>query len=646
MRPTLTIKLSLIGEELSREYLVPDATLIGARSPLPAGLRELAGMLDRGSEEELVRRLTGGSLARIGQDLFDALFGPWEERAWAQALAGVVRDRSFKAPIAEAFRVRILTADPLLSGLPWRMTTWEGRRLTLNGWSFEVTLVEAPLSRVHLPARCNVLVIAPAVAETLNLGTERHVAALREALGRVSDSYKTDDGMAVARTRAEVQRALAKAPPQIVYYYGHAGVSGSGTSLEIEAEKGKNTLLSIADFKRMLPEPHPLIVVLGGCMSVASGCHLAGHQLSPEVPVVVAHRNTAWADHAGASTIAWLVACLGGDRERPHALSGAAGDRDPMVLLDRLPGAESTRGLPWTTAVSYTSYAAWTAGEPERAAKKPTIGLRLDRDVQRNTAQGQIAKLASSDERRVEAIVAFGAPGNHVERASEQMRDHIERCRPPIARLRHLPARFPEIRSQLVRGVHDELRAELGIQPHDALGKALKKRAPSQDSSRIRPVLWIDWGTFGPGAQAQLKPNELSEWLEFCAAHLATECPPELRIVAFLSMEVDERHHARLEADFDGLRGGHLSNIFDCCLLPALPNVKRSDLLAYLRDPSNTRCPAGLVQEATALVYEETGGAYERVVALLDEAEATSFTMVVGRLKQKRQKGDRGEESY
>ena len=79
--------------------------------------------------------------------------------------------------ISDALRIRVWTDDPVLLGLPWRLTTWKGLRLVdMNpGWTFEVTATEPKDRTVEFHSLSSVLVVAPRVAGLASLDTDLHL---------------------------------------------------------------------------------------------------------------------------------------------------------------------------------------------------------------------------------------------------------------------------------------------------------------------------------------------------------------------------------------------------------------------------------------------------------------------------------------
>jgi hypothetical protein len=179
-----------------------------------SGLDAIARLLDRGVAEELLSAFVGAALGEVGELLFATLFG--DPANWEPVFRALFEKHDGPAPrpTYDAVRLRVSTLDPVLLGLPWRATTWMGKRLVAGPlpWMFEATSEARAGRMVHLPRPARVLVIAPEVAGAADLGTAGHLRELREALRRVSRRYATSTIAACAapkRPSTDARRATA-----------------------------------------------------------------------------------------------------------------------------------------------------------------------------------------------------------------------------------------------------------------------------------------------------------------------------------------------------------------------------------------------------------------------------------------------------
>ena len=128
----------------------------------------------------------------------------------------------------------------------------------------------------------------------------------------------------------------------------------------------------------------------------AAGWLSAGHQLTPEVPCVVAHRTTAWTVEAGRTARRWFDDFL---RE----------GLDPVEALHRLPAGGSTRDFEWATPIVWTSFQSWQTHREIARRPRREPGLRLDRQTQRGMALNPLAVAGDHQERR-RALTAGPGP--------------------------------------------------------------------------------------------------------------------------------------------------------------------------------------------------------------------------------------------
>ncbi len=618
-RIELTVRLSRDGDTLRRAYSHPP---YGQRPELDssapweslgrqvefqgrAGPEALEGLLDRGLETELEVHFTGARLAEVGHLLFALLFGKQEE--WGPLLRGLFQepDGPQPNPPRHPVRVRVLCDDPLLAGLPWRITAWQGKWLMDSGWTFEAVTGEQAERHVELRAPCKVLMIAPRCGQPLD--TDDHYLDLKETLLRFSSHYEDENYLGRVETRWQLADALRGMRPQLLYYYGHGAVDGGQACLVLGEENAGPQLLTMNDLWRMLRETPPAAAYLNACMSGAAGWHSAGRQLIPEVACVVANRTTVWTGEAGETATGWLARLLG---------EGL----DPVVALHRLPDEASTRGFEWAAAVAWTSFQSWQTHREIGPVPLHEPGLRLDRDIPRSVAHKHVTELIDSPARRVEAMLVYGTADSLVGRFSGQLRDYLERRRVCLAWLCQdvEPAagvRFGE------KDLEELLGLWLGRQRLEGLETLLRRRAPARGVSGSTPVLFLDWGVFRSADRPALKSAEIREWLLFCTDVLGRHCPPDIRVISYLAMEVAERNHRRLRKKMEHFRTEIRSQKFRCSHLPALGDVPFSELLDYLEEPANTRCPQTRAREAAKLIYGRTDGRYEETVELIRRGE-------------------------
>ncbi len=268
-------------------------------------------------------------------------------------------------------RVRIVTADPLLAGLPFRITARGGERLEELGFTFEIThdaalrpppphtwnhvfvLAEgtapperlpspmlwrsspAALRDVRFPPRAEparILIVAPGiapadVAEVVAPGAppppaleaEAHVRAARAGLARIGLPHDHPAFVRVARTAEDLGQALAGMRPDVVHVLAYL----NGDALVLEARSGGPQRLALAELGRWIAAAPPLVLTLAGCSLGACSYPAAFAALAPLAPVTVLHRPGAWSDSAAPAVLDALLAILGGDGDPVVAIRDA-----------------------------------------------------------------------------------------------------------------------------------------------------------------------------------------------------------------------------------------------------------------------------------------------------------------------------------
>lgn len=629
----LTVSLDRSGSTLARRYHWPNYsnaantsapwTSLGANFSYgdARGLDAIAALLDDGREAALDTNFTRSRLLEVGAVLFELLFGTTEE------MREIFRRRFGTAhapdtgPRRQPVRLRICTSDPILSGLPFRLTAYQGHWLIDDGWTFEVTGLERAELAVNLQVPCKILVAAPQVSGLPGLGTEFHLDSLREMLGRISPQYHEEQLFHVVRTRAELVGALHKFEPVIFYYYGHGEINDRQACLILE-NNGRRDEILLSDVKMNLRDPAPRIVYLNACKAGGGGWTSAGHQLSPAVPLVIAHRTTAWTDYAGVAAISWLQACL-------------TTAKDPLLPLHQLPAEATRRDYQWATTSVHASYATWTTRAAARRRRNPEEGLRLDRAEQRAFVLNQVLSEMPNDAFRVEALIAYGAHGNSVDKFAQQAIDHLESKAGPSVAIKRARLEFPAHRAALEKSLEAELMRSLRAERYDELPDVLRRAAPERRAAQMS-ILWIDWGVFGtaPGTQPPLRTQELQAWVSFCCNRLTPACQPDMRIVSFLALELEEKSHKLVRDEVAALqRRYRRPREFSFNLLAPLPSLEFLHILSFLENPEYASCPPGLADKAAELIFTKTAGRYDAAVELIKQAERTTWHQLVDELE-------------
>jgi hypothetical protein len=586
-RQELTVELVRRGEQLHRSYRRPGRweTLPALTTPWPE------------VEAHLHPRIGAGRTGN-GVQLFYLLFGSDDD--WKTVLHPVFDEPpgSRTTPTWRAVRLRIVTAEPRLRALAWGRAAWGERRLADDGWTFEVAAQAQPQRSVVTPSPCSVLV-ATAPGGPL-------AAAVREVLGelwRHLPEKQREAAVRVVHSSSELETALDELRPHLVLLSGPAA---EGSTLALGADRLALRALP-ALFEAARHHPTALAVHLQGAEPAALGPDLPSF---PAVPLSL-WRQIPNGDETPAAAgwiAAWLRRWLG------HV-------EDPVLAFHAVLAAdEGPAGL------VCSDYRLWSTHPPPAAPERPWTALHtLDRREQKALVARELRGLVREDRQRVLALVAYAEPGNAVASLAEQLEHDLE------VDDDHLPInwyrpRFPLHRRTLVADLEAMLQLDLGANSGEQAPALLRRRAPRDLRSGTRGIVWLNWGIFGdgPGHQPRLAVADLKDWVRFSCERLVPLCPPDIRLVSFLALETEERHHEKLKRALFDIESEPFCRLpgFTLTVLDPLGKVPERDLRRFLRDHG---CPEELIGANAELLHARTGGRFEETVPWLEQARATSW---------------------
>ncbi len=565
-----------------------------------------------------------------GASLFRLLFGG--ERRWKPLLRTLFHrpePQPQPHPVFAPVRLRIATAESLLLGLPWRLTAWRGRLLADDRWLFMTSGSVDPMAVESTTAPSNVLIVAPrgrsgAPQVTGEAPDRGHPEALTDLLRDVWTAGREEKLRFVrtVRTRRQLESSLRGMRPHVVYFYGHGGLRGGRPALLFG--DGALPLTALADLFAEVGN-RPAVVFLNATGLGGEAAPTPGELLGGAVPLVLWRRLPRWTADSTSVALAWFRRWL-------------AGAEDPVAALHALRRKAADPGPETATLAVHAAYKGWKTAALRVVARQRLPNLRLDRDHQKALVRKHLAELSRSDSRRVMALVAYGERGNSLGSLWSQLRDYLELELSNRAEIDWPRLEFPDVRGDLVRDLEHELRLQLDAEADEPLPHLLRRHAPNVAGSDKRSVLWLNWGTFGKGSdhQTRLKPRHLSAWLRFSSEILGTYCPDDLRIVSYLAIEAEASKHRRLARDLKEERRQPWCKRaeFRLSVLPALGEVPEEDLLDFLEDPANSSCDPGIQDEMAERLIAETGGDFERTVALMEEAEKGSWYDLLARLRR------------
>lgn len=632
-RLQLTVHLERSGDLLQVSYYDAKAQRIGETASVPwasigpdfvytsggvtrTGLDAINAALEQGDANELVSYFTQSRLVDVGHIFFYTLFGNSER--WEPVLRKLFDEYGDPRPNPprKSVRVRISTTVNELIDMPWRLAAWKGKFLANDGWTFEVAADVRTGRDVELDTPCPILVIAPTFAGMKDIGTNEHVAGLRQALPA---PYLTSSYFRVAATVDEARTAFSGMRPRLVYYYGHADIRGGQLCLLFGDATGQEHAISALDFKRLMGEQYPHLAYINACKSGASGWHSVGYQLAPEVPVVIANATTAWSVHASRSALSWLTRCL---------VSG----HDPVLVAHEVDEHVSVRGFEWGMRTIHAHYGSWRAQPLATLGPITPVGLRLDRDSSRERAFSRVVSLVRSDEQRAMALISYAKVGNRIDLSSRQLKDFLEEHASHVAHMSWRDVSFPTERPITHKALERELTMSLGAAPSEPVEHVLRRCARGLGLGSATPVVWLDFGVFGSRFHRSLGQRDLETWVQY-VCYLAQCTPADMRVIGYIALETATAPHTQLESLVDSLTLDYITNeAFSVDLIPPLMDVNLVDIATFLQDRNNTRCPPNLVTQMAKLLFDTAKGNYEKTLALIERAENESWHSLLNEL--------------
>ncbi len=308
-----------------------------------------------------------------------------------------------------------------------------------------------------------------------------------------------------------------------------------------------------------------------------------------------------------------------------HEMLEGGEDADPVWALHKC-------GL--STAVAWGAYSYWQTQAPSKPRLDKLPRLLIDRLVQRSVDRDAVEALVRDRRGRVCCVLAYGAQGNLVELFAEQLREHVRR-NSEVAQVQPLRMRLPASDSFDEPQLDLMVRRELRVGSRETFGAALEKHKP-RGPGRARPVLLLDWDVRGTHAGNRLRLSALEAWLRFCGRQLALQCPPDLRLVCCLSLEIAEDSHDTLLLRLDTLEEGGLfpTPSFRVVVPRRLDHITVRDLADFLVNEDHTSCPNELIRTIPKLIVQQTGGRFQETVALVEQAEQTGWFRLYDQLEE------------
>lgn len=559
--------------------------------------------------------LAAQSLSAPGETLFRVLFGA--ETEWRQVARALFQQTStLLNPIGASVRLRVATDDPVLLRLPWCLTAWNDYPLVNHGWEFTTTHVVEPTTDCTTYAPCEVLIIAPQAAlNGVELNPE-HPKAIVEVLQKVWPTGRQPDYARIVGARSALEKALRGMHPHLIYFYGCWAGSADRPSLWLE--DGALRLTELIDRCRELPSP-PAVIYLNAPGPAETGPS-PGRLLGDLAPLVIWRRVKEWGPDAASQAIAWLNRWL-------------KQGEDPLTALHAVKKQQDSNQA--ATLAAHSAYRTWTTHTYSPDPRQQYAHLALDRDEQKAQVGKHLKELIRSDRQRVMALVAYAEPGNLLGSLPDQLRHYLELELIDLAEVNWARLQFPDNRQQLQKDLEYELSLQLQADDNEPVKHLLRRHAPRVIGTGKKAVLWLNWGILGTFGKHNTLVAELEAWLRFSSDFLCRHCPDDLRIVSYAAIRAEGPELAEIDRILEDYswQPWCTQPSFWLNVLPPLGRVSKQHLRYYLVN-GYTSCDPHIYRDIAQLLFERTGGDFEQIIKLIQEAENGSWVDLLDRLRR------------
>lgn len=648
-RIELTVELTRVAESDSPDrvwanYFHAGRTLsvAAAHRRVPELIDELSVALVGGTVEVVHHWLTGHARLHVGRALFDLLF-PDSDRIGE--ILGALRLDSSVSPARYAFRLRIVTEDERWASLPWSLTTFGYQRLAHadNGWTFEIAVGTRRLAEEVGHRAIPRILVFGSECQVTQAGD--HLRRVRGLLTRHHQNYERDHFLTVTRLSSLEKIARGSRRVDIVYLISDVDLDPlPRLRLEDDNETGS---ISFPDLACMLEPLRPRVVILAGARGAAALPGGAGRQLVQVADAVVVPCNTTSSGQTGVLFEDWF---------EHHVIGG----QSPVDALYSVQPTDTLADVSGPLPVAFTRYGDWIS--KPLGQLRPDVAVRLDRFNQRAHAARKVKELLfQAPERRLQLLVAAGAPGNAIEELASHLHHDLAMSEPDWQMIRCSIA-LPYDRTgfeprgedwaqreralalgRLEALLVDALAAGDHIPLLDAIAFAISDALPGKI-----PLLWIDWGAYGdrrdvtegtrPGLMHDCPSQTLEVWLDF-HRHLALRLERErqINVVSSIGLEKPTDSLPFIEEDiiwFSNAGHAHVA----AHMLPPLQRVERHELLEFLRDDPSVGVPRSYLQVITEALLEESRGDYDVLISAIARGEKTGWQAYMKRAAPRRRR--------
>jgi hypothetical protein len=472
-------------------------------------------------------------------------------------------------PTRYPLRVRLLTDDELLWGLPWAMIAYRGRRLASDGWTVELHAAshsgfpEYPPHTCYFPGKI-VLIGAGDLAQT-----PQGMAHLHDVQHFFQRRWQQAPEPILVSTKTDLRTALRIGSTRLVYYYGAASADG----LLLEDDDVCFAWSELADLLQQSRSVSAVFLNLLGENSIDAIAQ--GRVLLSGAMVVLLQCNEHMAASAAArAALDWL-----------HSVFAASEQLDPVMALYQYQHGH---------IAAWTRYAEWQTITPVRIEMPGLVNLLLSRRSQRAELSTAKDEFYIFKNRRIYQAVAFGTAGCRVTEFPAMASQHLRNYKREQEVFLHRSFRIPT-ELDTVQRVDDLVRQQLGITTRQSVLSALLGQETMRGNDFWFPVL--GWVLQPPLEDAEAGVGLIRTIAEWCRTWLLQDMQAStqlanVRVISVVAMEtasldVADVLAARISDLTEDLNSEESFHLGD---LEELAGVRLQDLSNYFQDRQLCSC--------------------------------------------------------
>ncbi len=585
-----------------------DKVVLGEESKT---LKELVDVLanwdpcDKQSRASIDRYWNELAQYQIGTHLAEQLFSP------------LSKDDRARLDAASSVRLVIQTQHEFVARLPWVCLQWNRQFVATKTWTVSISSVRLEdWKTVEFPRSARLLVIAPEPSDQEKTDSDSHLTELEKELSDGDNEYRLGTNLRVVRTWDEFRDELTHRSPDVVYYYGHAGLLGGGQlRLAFANANGKTHLVDVPTFAHQLAEtqPKPVLVYVNCCGGDAAGPTGIGWQLSGQFDSVVTNRTVAKQKLVREQARTFLVQLIRFDQS-PELSQRAA------YCLVGNPGL-AFRTPEWLTQTIYSRYATWKFRPVGPNDPHPHWPHLLNRQSQFGIVTAAVGNLLNPNTVRGAAFVWMGDEEAGLDSFHHRLEVELPiqmngRFTPVPIRLVWPDAVPSHVGADLLWG--NMIRNALKINSLAELASALHRKAGfSQETQlayfRHTPIV----------RSKHIEPPALSSYLKWWSENVVRNLAFNQRCILGVSYQVPETEGLAFYRAL--VRTHRLASCFvqgvpcECQVLDPLHLVTETDMDLFFRRYNSFAIPPDRSDEVITFVIEKTGGRYTLIVELLKQ---------------------------